>query len=571
MSGAHSKIEQIKKDSRGLRGTIAEELRNEHDHFSKDAIQVLKFHGIYQQDDRDLRRARRSDGAGKAYQFMVRIKNPGGGRMTARQWEIIDRIADFHGNETLRITTRQGIQFHGVGKEALQDAIRLLQSELLTTYGACGDGNRNTMACPVSAIRKHSTFDAQEWAARIADRLSFRSTAYYDIWLNGERVEMDSHQPDPIYGEAYLPRKFKIAVASPEDNCVDALTNDIGIFPRIKQGKLEGFHLSVGGGLGFTHRKNETFPRLATPLCEVSPEQLLNVVVAVVETQRDLGNRSDRRQARLKYLVEKLGHDRLKAEVEERYGGRLTPPLPLEIRQTECHRGWHKQKESGRLYVGLFIENGRIQDVGDSRIKTGLREIIREFGPDILLTPNQDLVLSGIRQEDVASVDAAFQEYGIALEQSSSQLRQASIACPALPSCGLALTEAERRLPDLLSELESAGYGDESIQIRMSGCPNSCSRPPTAEIGIVGKSVNLYNLYAGGNQKGTRLAELLLEDVPSADLADRVSRLIDFYRNQRRPDESFGDLCLRVSSEQLTHSLELSEQASAAVQSMAKQ
>lgn len=571
MSGGHSKIEQIKKSSRGLRGTIAEELRNDSSFFGKEAIQILKFHGIYQQDDRDLRRARRSDGAGKAYQFMVRIKNPGGGRLTSRQWEVIDKIADFHGNESLRITTRQGIQFHGVGKDSLQDTIRLLQSELVTTYGACGDGNRNTMACPVSAIRKGSVFDGQYWAAKIADRLSFKSTAYYDIWVNGEKVEDPARIPDPIYGEAYLPRKFKIAVASPEDNCVDALTNDIGIFPHIKKGELKGFHLFVGGGLGFTHRKEETFPRLATPLCHVFPEDLLNVVVAIAETQRDLGNRSDRRQARMKYLLEHLGPNQFKTEVEKRYGSSLLSPLPLEIGHTECHRGWHEHKEPGYLYTGLFVENGRIQDVGNSRIKTGLREIIREFKADVLLTPNQDLVLTGIRGEDAPSVEAAFMEYGITMEQGSSPLRKASIACPALPSCGLALAEAERRLPDLISELESAGYGNESIQIRMSGCPNSCSRPPTAEIGIVGKSVNLYNVYAGGNQKGTRLAELFLEDVAAGDLANRLGRLIDLYRDQRRHGESFGDLYARIGAGYLSRSLALDNVSPAETQSMAKQ
>jgi sulfite reductase (ferredoxin) len=300
-----SRIERIKEASHSLRGEIGEELLTDSSHFSKESIQVLKFHGIYQQEDRDQRKIRRRAGREKAYQFMVRIRNPGGGRLTPEQWVALDEIADLYGEGSMRITTRQGIQFHGVGKENLKQAIRFLNRNRVSTFGACGDGNRNTMACPVSGLRKDSHFDGAAWAARIAEKFTFRSSAYFEIWLDGEKVVED--EQEPLYGKAYLPRKFKIAIADPHDNCVDLFTNDVGLLPILSRGTLEGFNVFAGGGMGSTHLRAETYPRLADPLGFVHPEDALDLLEAIVLTQRDLGNREDRRQARMKYLVNRLG------------------------------------------------------------------------------------------------------------------------------------------------------------------------------------------------------------------------------------------------------------------------
>lgn len=549
-SEAKSKIEIIKEKSRGLRGSIARELKGSEDNFSADNVQVLKFHGIYQQDDRDQRKPRRQEGLGKAYQFMVRIRNPGGGKLTASQWLVLDKVASLYGNGSLRITTRQGIQFHGVGKTNLQSSIRLLDSELVSTYGACGDGNRNTMACPVSAIRKGSQFDGQVWARRIAETLTFESTAYFDIWLDGEKLLR--REKESLYGDAYLPRKFKIAIADPDHNCVDVLSNDIGIVPRLEAEVLAGFHIHVGGGMGSTHRKRETFPRLADPLAFVGPEQLIEVVRGVVAAQRDLGDRANRRKARLKYLVERIGIAAFRKEVQDRVGFSLPRSRPLEIRHHQFHHGAQPQEEEDRYYLGLFVENGRIQDGAESRLLSAIRQIASRISPDFLLTPNQDLVMAGLFRADLELVHNILEEHGSRQEATSPPaLRSAAMACPALPTCGLAITEAERRLPGVIRQLEESGYGDERIGIRMSGCPNACSRPPLAEIGLMGRSVNGYSLYLGGNREGTRLATLYAEDVSAEDLFREISLLIDVFRDRRLSREAFGDFCHRVGNDHL--------------------
>jgi sulfite reductase beta subunit-like hemoprotein len=549
-----SKVEVIKAQSRGLRGNIRQELAEDTPTFTKETAQLLKFHGVYQQEDRDQRKARRETGGDKAWQFMVRIKNPGGGRLSPHQWQVLDEIADRFGNGTLRITTRQGIQFHGVVKPRLKPAIQELNSILIHTFGACGDGVRNTIACPVSELRHGSTCQGQTWAARIARRMSFRTTAYHEIWLNGERIDGESVEDEPVYGSTYLPRKFKIAVADPHDNCVDLLTNDIGILPELNGDGPIGFHVLVGGGLGSTHGKEETFPRLADPLAFVAPDELEDVVEAIVITQRDLGNRADRRQARLKYVVERLGTEGFRREVEQRYGRQLQPSNPPAIHPYDFHFGWHRQRTPGLLYLGLFIENGRVEDRPGFPLRSTLRRVIREFQPAIFLTPNQDLILADLPERVVPLVDDVLARAGIR-PAGSSPLRSASMACPALPTCGLAITEAERRLPGLIDQLEAMGFGKEAVVIRMSGCPNSCSRPPVAEVGLVGKSVDGYSIYLGGAANGTRLARLYLESVSSGELAGRLKVLFEHYRRHRLPDERFGDFCHRIGVDELRRTL----------------
>ena len=553
-----SKVEIAKENSNGLRGTIREELDSNSDHCSTENTHILKFHGIYQQDDRDLRRELKKEGKDKKYIFMIRTKNPGGGELSPEQWEVLNKITDLYGNGTLRITTREDIQFHGVGKEELEGTIRLLNSELISTYGACGDGNRNTVACPVSNIRKGFLFDGQKWAQLISKHLSFKSKAYYEIWLDGEPMtkEEDFREPqsndetETLYGKTYLPRKFKIGIGLPDDNCVDVHTHDIGIIPLLNGG-LMGFNVFVGGGMGSTHRKIKTFPRLADPLARVSPENLIDVVTRIVEIQRDHGDRSDRNHARMKYVVEEWGVERFKEELERRLGYGLLPPEPIELRYTESHLGWHEQDTSGLWYVGIFVENGRLKDTEQSQIKTGLREIVRWFRPGVRLTPSQDIVLANIPEEKIKDIESALIDYGIKTEKEITSLRKNSIACPALPTCGLALAEAERFLPYLIDELEERGYGDEEIKIRMSGCPNACSRPPVAEVGIMGVSPKKYNLYVGGSFEGTRLNRLYEELIDAGELADRISELIDIYHLNKRPGERFGDFCNRVGIEKL--------------------
>jgi len=553
-----SKVEIAKENSRGLRGTIREELNAESDHFLKDTTHILKFHGIYEQEDRDVRHERKEAGEGKKYIFMVRTKNPGGGELSSEQWEVLNKITDLYGNGTLRITTREDIQFHGVGKKELEGTIRLLNSELISTYGACGDGNRNTVACPVSNIRKGSIFDGQKWAQLISKHLSFKSKAYYEIWLDGELVtkEEDVREPqsndetETLYGKTYLPRKFKIGIGLSEDNCIDVHTHDIGIIP-ILNGELKGFNVLVGGGMGSTHKKIRTFPRLADPIAGASPENLIDVITRIVEIQRDHGDRSDRNHARMKYVVEEWGVERFKEELERRLGYRLLPPEPMELRHTESHLGWHEQNTLGLWYVGIFIENGRLKDTERAQVKTGLREIVRRFRPGVRLTPSQDIILANIPEDRIEEIKGALKHYGIKTGKEISNLRRNSIACPALPTCGLALAEAERFLPYLIDELEERGYGNEEIKIRMSGCPNACSRPPVAEIGIMGVSPKKYNLYVGGSFEGTRLNRLYEELLDAGDLADRIIELINMYHLNKRPGERFGDFCNLVGVENL--------------------
>ncbi len=545
-----SKVEISKENSKSLRGTIREELDRDSDHFSTDNTHILKFHGIYQQDDRDLRQELKKEGKDKKYIFMVRTKNPGGGELSPEQWEVLNKITDLYGNGTLRITTREDIQFHGVGKEELEGTIRLLDSELISTYGACGDGNRNTVACPVSNIRKGSIFDGQKWARLISEHLSFKSRAYYEIWLDGELITKEGDETETLYGKVYLPRKFKIGIGLPDDNCVDLHTHDIGITPLLNGG-LKGFNVLVGGGLGSTHRKVKTFPRLADPIARVSPENLIDVITRVVEIQRDHGDRSDRSHARMKYVVEEWGVKRFQEELESRLGYRLLPPEPIKLCHTESHLGWHEQDTPGLWYVGIFVENGRLKDTEQSLIKTGLRVIVRRFRPGVRLTPSQDIVLANIPEEKIKDIESTLRDYGIKSEREITSLRKNSIACPALPTCGLALAEAERFLPYLIDELEERGYGDEEIKIRMSGCPNACSRPPVAEIGIMGVSPKKYNLYVGGSFEGTRLNRLYEELVDVGELADRIAELVDIYHSIKRQGERFGDFCNRIRVEKL--------------------
>lgn len=547
--GTKSKIEAIKESSRGLRGSIGQELDQATDHFTSDSAQLLKFHGIYQQDDRDVRAQRRAEG--KAHSFMVRTKLPGGGELSPRRWEVLNQVADQWGNETLRITTRQDIQFHGVGKKNLRNTLRFLNEHLVTTHGACGDGNRNTVACPVSDLAPGWDFNGREWAEKIARHLAFQSGAYYEIWLDGERVPTGEPEPEPIYGRTYLPRKFKIAIALPWDNCVDVHTNDIGLIASFEEGALSGFQLLVGGGMGATHGIKETYPRLADPLAFVFPDELIEVLTGIVVLQRDFGDRSNRKHARLKYVVEEWGIERFRQELESRLGRLLLPPGPVQVQSSPLHLGWHPERTPGLWYRGLFVEHGRIKDSSSSLLKTGVLKAVQRLQLAVRLTPTQDLIFAHVPEGRRVELDRILRDHGIPDPDRVSELRRHSLACPALPTCGLALAEAERHLPFVIGELERLGFGDEAIKIRMAGCPNACSRTPVAEMSFVGRSKELYHLYVGGNAEGTRLAALYEEDVPSQELASRAARLLQAYWCHCWPGERFGDFCHRVGVEQL--------------------
>ncbi|HEV8132854.1 MAG TPA: NADPH-dependent assimilatory sulfite reductase hemoprotein subunit [Acidobacteriota bacterium] len=552
MSGKLSKVETIKENSRGLRGTIAEELKLETTHFAKETTHLLKFHGIYQQEDRDQRVQRKEIGQEKAYQFMVRTKLPGGA-LTAEQWIVLNRISEFFGDGTLRITSRQDVQFHGVGKSNLQNAIQMLNSGMVTTYGACGDGTRNVIACPVSDLKKGGWFDARHWAALISKHLSFRSTAYYEIWLDGERLKTDAVEDEPLYGKTYLPRKFKIGIALPDDNCVDVFTNDVGLIaiPDASHSGLAGFNVLAGGGMGSTNGQVQTFPRLADPVAFVPPEGLIDTITRLTDIYRDFGDRADRKRARLKYVMEQLGVKRFRQELESRLGATLEMPRRINIGQNLAHLGWHPEQRPGFFYLGVFVENGRIRDNPGSALKTGLSTVIERFRPAIRLSPTQDIILAHIREENRREVEQILSDHGVALAEQISNLRRQSLACPALPTCGLALAEAERFLPSLIDALEVLGFGDEQVKIRMSGCPNACSRPPVAELAFMGSSKDLYNVYVGGNLEGTRLAALLYENVSSDGLADTSAALLAGWRQHRQDQERFGDFCMRVGNDRL--------------------
>jgi len=545
-----SKIEFIKESSNNLRGTISNELSTDSTHFTNEDSHLLKFHGIYEQDDRDLRQLLRKEGKEKKYIFMIRTKNPGWGELSSEQWEVLNEVSDLYADGTLRITTREDIQFHGVGKENLKKAMNHLNLGLIHTNGACGDVVRNTVASPVSDIMQGSIFNAQEWAKKISDHLTYKTNAYFDVWLDGEQIDRNEDETEIVYGKTYLPRKFKIGIALPDDNSLDIHTHDIGIIPELTD-KLEGFNVLVGGGLGSHHRLKKTFPRLSDPLAFVSQEKLLDVITKIVEFQRDYGDRTDRKHARFKYVVDECGVKKVKEELERRLGYKLDEPKNIVIRETQNHLGWRKQNVPGLWYFGIFVENGRIKNTGQCQMKSGLREIIKKYRFGIRLTPLQDIILTNIADDRREEVKSILRKFSIKTEKEISNLRLNSMACPALPTCGLALAESERVLPSIIDQLENMGYGDREIKIRMSGCPNACSRPPVAEIGIMGTSPGQHNIYLGGNYLGTRLNKLYEEQVSEEQLTFRIAAFIDIYDRNRINEERFGDFCDRFGLEKI--------------------
>ena len=556
------KNESIKEQSRQLRGTLAEEMRSGSEGFSADMEQLIKFHGFYQQEDRDARHQKNADGTPVERQtsFMVRSRIPGG-KLTAAQFLSELELCDRCGNGTLRVTTRQGLQLHGVLMKDLKSTIREINEIKLTTIAACGDVNRNVMCCP-APYKNNAVFDEmQAFADRLAEHFRPRTTGYWEIWMtddNGEQQKVDEFQPveEPIYGATYLPRKFKMAVALPDDNCVDVLANDMGFIAIVENKRIKGYNIVVGGGMGQTPSAKKTFPALAKPLAFVTPDQAIAVGEAVVKVQRDYGNRSDRKLARLKYLIANWGMEKFTVEVEKYCGFRLTPPVPLEITDVDDHIGWHEQGD-GKLFLGINVENGRIKDEGKLRLKTGFRAILAKFPVPVRLTALQAVILCDIAPADRPEIDRLMREHGMAAAEELSLLRRYSAACPAWPTCGLAVTEYERALPGVIDELEAElsrlGLADERIAIHMTGCPNGCARPYTPDIGFVGRAAGeKYTIYLGGNVQGTRLGYVFKDYVPKTEILQTLGPVFSRFRAERTLGETFGDFCARLGKDALS-------------------
>ncbi len=542
-------VEAIKLASNGLRGALPIELLEPSPAFSEEVKQLLKFHGIYQQHDRDIR------GREKHHSFMIRSKVPGG-RLTALQYLLHDALADEFGQSDLRLTTRQAIQLHGIIKSDLKETLKKLNDVLVTTLGACGDVVRNIMYCP-APYGDPVRVQLQALAERLADHLAPRTPAYHSIWLEdetGKNVPAPVDLPEvdePMYGKTYLPRKFKVALAFPGDNCTDIFTNDIGLIGLFDEttGELHGVNFYVGGGLGSTHGKEETFPRLADPLGYVPLEHVVEVAEKVILVQRDFGDRENRRHARMKYLIHDWGIARFKAKVEEYLGDAIAPERPMPALGVDDHMGWHEQID-GNWFYGIYVENGRVKDDGGKRMRSGLRAIIQQLSPQVIVTAQQNIILGGIAPAQKSEVERLMQLYGIPPAEAISQVRRNAMACPALPTCSLAIAEAERFLPSVIDQVEedlsALGLEQEQFTIRMTGCPNGCARPYVADIGIVGRSGEKYSVYFGGNPEGTRLNELFADLVPAANLRTVIRGVLEQFVAGRQSGERLAEYVARV-------------------------
>src|SRR5256886_2309034 len=527
--GVGSKVERIKIESNNLRGNIREELDQDTSHFSEDQVQLIKFHGMYQQEDRDARQQRKAAGSEKAYQFMIRSRIPGG-VVTAEQYLTEDELAGRYANGTLRITTRQGFQLHGVLKGDLHSTIHTINEALLAPVAAWGHVTRKRRACPAPAADRAQA-QVEEIAHRIAMHLAPHSHAYHEIWVDGEQLDTVAleQETEPIYGPTYLPRKFKMGVAFPGDNCIDIYTQDIGLVACLEGEQLDGFTVLVGGGMGMTHGKTDTYPRLATPLCYATVNEVLAVVEMIVMIQRDYGDRQNRKHARMKYVVEDRGIAWFRAELERRLGHSVQDPRAVTWHDVEDHLGWHAQGD-GRWFLGLYVENGRIKDDATMRLRTGLRHAIEEFRPGIRLTPQQNVLFTDLIEAQRCPLTDLLATYGIPTDPDEVGTRRFAMACPALPTCGLALAEAERVLPSVIrqieADLDALGLANEPLSIRMTGCPNGCARPYMGDIGFVGRTKDVYNIYVGGDMLNTRLNTLYAVSVHLKDLAATVRPLL---------------------------------------------
>jgi sulfite reductase (NADPH) hemoprotein beta-component len=542
-----SKVEGLKEASHYLRGTLAASLEDRSTGaIADDDTTVSKFHGIYQQDHRDQRSERKKAGLEKAFIFMIRIRVPGG-VCTPEQWLKIDALADRYGSSTLKLTTRQAFQLHFITKDVLKTTMQGINDAVLDCIAACGDVNRNVMANPnpwQSALHAPVLDDARAVSAHLTPR----TRAYHEIWLDGEKVSPDAEE-EPLYGKTYLPRKFKTGFAVPPSNDVDIYTQDLGFIAIGENGKLTGYNLSVGGGLGMSHSDTKTYPRLANVIGYLPREKVLEVAEKVVTVQRDFGDRTNRKHARLKYTIEDRGIEWFQTELESRLGWKLGETRPFEFTSSGDRYGWTEGTD-GRWHYTLFIQNGRLRDTEDLPAKAGLREIAKIHSGDFRLTANQNLIIGGITSEQKPRIEALLQEYKLDHPEHLTGLRLNSMACVALPTCGLALAESERYLPDLVTQLdeviEECGLRESEIVIRMTGCPNGCARPYLGEIGFVGRAPGKYNIYLGAAFDGSRLNKLYKPSVKSEEIVNELAPIIRRYAKERQEGERFGDFTIRA-------------------------
>ena len=539
--------EDIKAAIPTVAGTIAATIANpDEDHFSHDDYEFLKFHGCYQQDDRDLRKA------GKKYIMMVRSRVPGG-VMTANQWKTFDDLATTYGNNTLRATTRQTIQFHGILKSNLRAVIKGINDSLLSTLAACGDVSRNVLAPPTPAYTK-AREQVFAHCQTVALALAPKTRAYHAIWIDGQQLDLNADESrsfaDPLYGKTYLPRKFKVAFAIPPVNDLDVFTNDVGFIAIVENDQLIGYNVAIGGGMGRSHGNEATYPRLADVLGFIPADKVVELTKAVLTIHRDFGDRTDRKHARLKFVIAERGTEWARAEIEQRAGFALAPAKSYQFTTTADLLGW-RQAVDGSWFLGLFVETGRIRDTGGYKLKTALRQVAEAFPKvEFRLTANQNIIIANVNEADKSAITQRLSGGGVKTENQTSVLHAASMACPALPTCGLALAESERMLPGFIDRIEKllaeTGLAGEEIIIRSTGCPNGCARPYMAEIGFVGKAPGRYQVWLGGDVMGTRLNRLWKDVMKETDLETEFRPVFTRFAQERHAGERFGDWCQRA-------------------------
>ncbi|MDU0439079.1 assimilatory sulfite reductase (NADPH) hemoprotein subunit [Staphylococcus haemolyticus] len=540
-------LEYLKDESNYLRGTIEQGLADPlTGAISDDDTKLLKFHGSYQQDDRDLRDERRKQKLEPAYSFMIRVRLPGG-TATPEQWIAMDDISNNYANQTLKLTTRQTFQFHGILKRNLKTSMKKINESVLDTIAACGDVNRNTM-CNPNPYQSHIHKEINDYATKISDHLLPKTNAYHEIWLDGEKVLDSSEEIEPMYGKKYLPRKFKIGIALPPSNDIDVYSQDIGLIGIVEDETLVGFNVTVGGGMGMTHGNTDTYPQVGRLAGFVPKEQVVDVCEKILTIQRDYGNRENRKNARFKYTVDRLGVDKVVEELNSRLGWEIEEPRDFEFEHNGDRLGWI-EGDKGVWNYTLFIQNGRVKDTEDYQLKTALRKIAETHTGDFRLSPNQNLIIANVTSEKKEEIQNLIDQYGLTDGKNYTGLRRNSMACVAFPTCGLAMAESERYLPSLISKIEDlldeAGVNDEEITIRMTGCPNGCARPALAEIAFIGKAPGKYNMYLGGGFKGERLNKLYKENIGEQEILESLRPILMDYGKERLEGEHFGDFVIR--------------------------
>ncbi|SEK45530.1 sulfite reductase (NADPH) beta subunit [Paenibacillus sp. cl141a] len=550
-SAPHSDVEDIKRRSNYLRGSLVETLEDRITaSIPEDDNRLMKFHGSYMQDDRDLRNERHKQKLEPAYQFMLRVR-AAGGVVTPEQWLMMDRVAQKYANGTIRLTTRQSFQLHGVLKWNMKSTIKEVNEAMLSTLAACGDVNRNVM-CNPNPDQSEIHSEVYEWARMLSSHLDPRSRAYHEIWLDGEKIvdsTQNGEEQEPIYGPVYLPRKFKIGMAVPPSNDVDVYSQDLGFIAIVEDGKLKGFNVSVGGGMGMTHGDPLTYPQVGKVIGFCKPEQIVDLAEKTVTIQRDYGDRAVRKHARFKYTIDDRGIDWFLSELTSRLGWKLEEAKPFHFDHNGDRYGWVKGS-NGKWHFTLFIQNGRVKDEADYLLMTGLREIAQIHNGDFRLTANQNLIIANISSHKKKKIEELIKRYGLTDGHHYTALRRNSMACVALPTCGLAMAESERYLPTLLDKidpiLEENGLSEEDIVIRMTGCPNGCARPMLAEIAFIGKAPGKYNMYLGGGFSGHRLNKLYKENIGEAEILDSLRQIMKQYAQEREIGERLGDYVIRA-------------------------